>query len=63
MKVMNAQQLISMADALRSHALQMGHDLNASNLFVHTMLMRAITADGATDNADSLGDMHDWTDA
>jgi cobalamin synthase len=62
MKLMNAQQLISMADALRSHALQMGHDLNASNMFVHTMLMRALHADGVSDHGDGLGDLADWSD-
>jgi hypothetical protein len=49
---MNAQQLIALADSLRSYALQSGHDLNDSNLFVHTMLMRAIAAEGASDTID-----------
>jgi hypothetical protein len=48
---MNAEQLISLADALRSHALQSGADLNASNLFVHRMLMHALH--GANDNVDA----------
>ena len=45
---MNAEHIINLADALRSYALNSGHDLNASNLFVHTMLVRAINieADG-----------------
>jgi hypothetical protein len=62
MTAMNAQQLISLADTLRSHALQMGHDLNASNLFVHTMLMRTITADAAHGRSDPLADVGEWMD-
>lgn len=42
---MNAEQFISIADALRAHALRSGNDMNASNLFVHTMLMRAISVE------------------
>jgi hypothetical protein len=48
---MSADQLLSLADVLRSHALQSGADLNASNLFVHRMLMHALH--GANDNADA----------
>jgi hypothetical protein len=59
---MNAQQLIALADSLRSFALQSGHDLNASNLFVHTMLMRAIAAERSGDSADASGDAHEWLD-
>lgn len=59
---MNAQQLIALADSLRSHALQSGHDINASNMFVHTMLMRAITAEGSGDIADIGRDAHEWRD-
>ena len=39
---MNAEQIITLADALRSYARQSGRDVNASNLFVHTMLMHAL---------------------
>jgi hypothetical protein len=39
---MNAEQFISLADALREHALRNGRDMNASNLFVHQTLMRGI---------------------
>ena len=39
---MTAEQFLSLADALRSYAQHSGRDLNAANLFVHTMLMRAI---------------------
>jgi hypothetical protein len=42
---MNAEQLISLADGLRSYALQSGRDLNESNLFAHTMLMKVVTTD------------------
>lgn len=59
---MNAEQLIALADSLRSHALQSGHDLNASNMFVHTMLMRAIAAEGSGDNADIGRAAHEWRD-
>ena len=39
---MNAEQFISLADALRSRALHTGADLNASNYLVHATLMRAL---------------------
>ena len=39
---MNAEKLLTLADTLRSFAQHSGRDLNASNLFVHDMLMRAI---------------------
>jgi hypothetical protein len=50
---MNAEQFISLADALRSYALQSGRDLNASNLFAHEMLMRVVNceAEGAGEAA------------
>lgn len=44
---MNAEQFLSLADSLRSYAQHSGRDLNAANLFVHTVLMRAIKYDGA----------------
>jgi len=44
---MNAEQFLALADALRSYALHSGRDLNASNLFVHAMLMRAVQSNGA----------------
>jgi hypothetical protein len=43
---MNAEQFITLADALRSYAQHSKGDLNASNLFVHSVLMRAIRTDG-----------------
>ena len=53
---MNAEQFISLADALRDHALRNGRDLNASNLFVHETLMRGIKRpDG---DADPLADFN-----
>lgn len=39
---MNAEQFLALADTLRSFAQHSGRDLNAANLFVHDMLMRAI---------------------
>ena len=39
---MNAEQLISLADSLRSRALDAGADLNASNYLVHETLIRAL---------------------
>lgn len=39
---MTAEQFLSLADALRSYAQHSGRDLNAANLFVHSMLMRAV---------------------
>lgn len=37
---MNAEQVIALADQLRTRAPTQGRDLNASNLYVHEMLMR-----------------------
>lgn len=59
---MNAQQLIALADSLRSHALQSGHDINASHMFVHTMLMRAIAAERSGDSIDVSHDAREWRD-
>jgi len=42
---MNADQFLTLAEALRSYAQHSRRDLNASNLFVHAMLMRAIQSD------------------
>jgi hypothetical protein len=39
---MNAEQYLALADTLRSFAQHSGRDLNASNLFVHNVLMRTI---------------------
>jgi hypothetical protein len=39
---MNAEQFISLADTLRSRALNAGADLNASNYLVHETLIRAL---------------------
>lgn len=52
---MNAEQFLTLAETLRSYALHHGRDLNASNLFVHTMLMRAIDA-GAKLDAPARGE-------
>lgn len=46
---MNAEQFLILAETLRAYALHHGRDLNASNLFVHTMLMRAIDAGARLD--------------
>lgn len=43
---MNAEQFLALADTLRTFAQHSGRDLNASNLFVHDMLMRAIEVEG-----------------
>lgn len=57
---MTANALLALADALRRFALDSGRDLNASNLFVHVMLTRAIAAERKRDasgiDADAL-----WT--
>ena len=45
MRAMNADQFLALAEALRSYAQHSGRDTNASNLFVHGMLMRAIQVD------------------
>jgi hypothetical protein len=43
---MTAEQFLSVADALRTYALHSRRDLNAANLFVHSVLMRAIQDNG-----------------
>ncbi|MBN8606336.1 MAG: hypothetical protein J0L81_05405 [Caulobacterales bacterium] len=47
-RAMNADQFLALAEALRSYARHSGRDINASNLFVHAMLMRAIQSDRPT---------------
>jgi hypothetical protein len=42
---MDAAQVIALADAMRAYALESGRDLNAANLFTHTMLMRKLIAE------------------
>ena len=42
---MTADHIIAFADALRQTARASGRDLNAANLFVHTVLVRAIKYD------------------
>ena len=42
---MDAAEVISLADSMRAYALESGRDLNAANLFTHTMLMRKLVAD------------------
>lgn len=46
-RAMTADQIIAFADALRQHARASGRDLNAANLFVHTVLARTIKYDDA----------------
>jgi hypothetical protein len=41
---MDAADVLSVAAVLRAYALESGRDLNAANLFAHTMLMRALAA-------------------
>lgn len=40
----SASDVIDLADTLRANARACGADLNAANLFVHEVLMRAITS-------------------
>lgn len=42
---MTAEHIIALAASLRTHAQASGRDLNAANLFVHTVLMRALRYD------------------
>lgn len=56
---MNAEQFISLADALRSYALQSGRDLNASNLFAHDMLMRVVNKEVEGDGEAAMADFID----
>jgi len=39
---MTADQFLTLADTLRSYAQHSGRDVNAANLFVHEMLIRAV---------------------
>ncbi len=48
---MNADQFLALADTLRAYAQHCGRDMNASNMFVHSVLMRAIKIDGDFDPA------------
>ena len=48
---MNADQFLALADTLRAYAQHCGRDMNASNMFVHSVLMRAIRTDGDFDPA------------
>lgn len=45
-RAMTADQFLALADTLRSYAQHAGRDTNSANLFVHTVLMRAIKHDG-----------------
>lgn len=42
---MDAAEVITLANAMRAYALESGRDLNAANMFTHTMLMRKLLAD------------------
>lgn len=54
---MNAEQFLSLADTLRTFAQHSGRDLNASNLFVHDMLMRAIEIELRGEDEDDAPDV------
>lgn len=42
---MTAEQVLDFAETLRGFALHSSRDLNAANLYVHNMLMRAVLAE------------------
>lgn len=42
---MNVDQMLNLAETLRTFAHYSGRDLNAANLFVHDMLLRTLRAD------------------
>ncbi|MBL8531868.1 MAG: hypothetical protein JNK94_09050 [Hyphomonadaceae bacterium] len=42
---MHANQFLALADSLRHYAQHSGRDLNEANMFVHTILTRAIRYD------------------
>jgi hypothetical protein len=44
---MKADQILAFADTLRVYARESGRDLNAANLFVHVMLVRALVGEDA----------------
>lgn len=58
---MNAEQFLSLADALRSYAMRSGRDVNASNLFAHEMLMRVINVEGEPCDEAAMLDFIDRT--
>jgi hypothetical protein len=49
---MDATEVLSLAAALRAYALESGRDLNAANLFTHTMLMRSLAAEKMQPDSD-----------
>jgi hypothetical protein len=53
---MDAAEVIALADAMRACALEGGRDLNAANLFTHTMLMRKLLAEQNNENTDETFD-------
>jgi hypothetical protein len=50
---MTANHIIALAQSLRDHALASGRDMNAANLFVHTVLMRAMKYDDGASRPDA----------
>jgi hypothetical protein len=42
---MKADQILAFADSMRAYARESGRDLNAANLFVHAMLVRALVGE------------------
>ena len=58
---MTADALLALADALRRFALDSGRDLNASNLFVHVMLTRALAAERKRGGANVIDADALWT--
>lgn len=42
--IMSAREVVDLADVLRRNAQACGADLNAANLFVHQVLMRAFAS-------------------
>lgn len=46
-RAMTAEQFLALAETLRTFAHHSERDTNAANLFVHTMLMRAIRNEAA----------------
>ncbi|MBS0385806.1 MAG: hypothetical protein JSS00_10715 [Proteobacteria bacterium] len=54
---MDAAEVIALADAMRAYALENGRDLNAANLFTHTMLMRRLIME---QNDEPFDSEQDW---
>lgn len=59
---MDAAEVITLADAMRSYALDLGMDLNAANLFTHRMLVRSLRAERSGEPFDAVATLPQFSD-